>query len=368
MIEVNDKILNLVKYIKENSDWETKLKEKPYSITIKRKDNFIIFNYSQIDSDFYNPIVKECRGIILENSTYKPVCVPFFKFHNYGEIYADIIDWNTARIQEKVDGSLIKLWNYNGEWKVSTSGTIDAHDAELQSDVKYKTYFELFQVAAKNSNLDISKLNKNCTYMFELVSPYNRVVVPYTDTEIYHLGCRNNITLQEFDCDIGVKKPKTYGFTSLNECIKMASQLPFSEEGYVVVDNNWHRNKIKSPAWVAAHNLKNNGVVTKARIVEMIKTNEQDEFLNYYPEYTDEIKSIENKINDFIVEMSQAFHTICEVDNNLINRKLFAEQAKKTMCPPVLFALLDNKCKSVKEWLYSQANEKIVKWVGANNE
>lgn len=82
----------------------------------------------------------------------------------------------------------------------------------------------------------------------------------------------------------------------------------------------------------------------------------------------DEIKFIENKINDFIVEMSQAFHTIYEVDDNLIDRKSFAEQAKNTMCPPVLFALLDNKCKSVKEWLYNQTNEKIAKWIGVYNE
>ena len=327
-----------------------------------------MFSYSQVDSDFYNPIVKECRGLILEADTYKPLCVPFFKFGNYGEGYVDTIDWSSARVQEKVDGSLIKLWNYNDEWKVSTNGTIDAHDAELQSDVKYKNYFELFQVAAKNSNLDITKLDKNCTYMFELVSPYNRVVVPYTETEIYHLGCRNNITLQEFDYDIGVKKPQKYGMKTLDECIQVASSLPFSEEGYVVVDKNWHRNKIKSPAWVAAHHLKNNGVVTKARIVEMLKTNEQDEFLNYYPEYTDGIKSMENKIDDFIVEMSQAFHTIHNIDRGLLDRKSFAEQAKKTMCPPVLFALLDDKCKSVKEWLYNQSNEKVVKWLGADNE
>jgi protein associated with RNAse G/E len=75
-----------------------------------------------------------------------------------------------------------------------------------------------------------------------------------------------------------------------------------------------------------------------------------------------------NKIEDFIVEMSKAFHIMCKTDNNLIDRKSFAEQAKKTMCPPVLFALLDDKCKSVKEWLYNQSNDKVVKWIGADDE
>ena len=30
--------------------------------------------------------------------------------------------------QEKVDGSLIKVFYYDGEWRVATNGTIDARD------------------------------------------------------------------------------------------------------------------------------------------------------------------------------------------------------------------------------------------------
>ena len=30
-----------------------------------------------------------------------------------------------------------------------------------------------------------------CTYMFELVSPYNRVVIPYEETKLYFLGIRD---------------------------------------------------------------------------------------------------------------------------------------------------------------------------------
>ena len=58
------------------------------------------------------------------------------------------------------------------------------------------------------------------------------------------------------------------------------------------------------------------------------------------------------------------------IKNNmdLSNRKEFAEYAKQTMCPPVLFALLDKKCESVTGWLYAQSDEKIVKWIGVDNE
>jgi len=357
-------MLKLIEYINSTPDWEQKLSEKPYCITVKRKDNFLMFSYSQIDSDFYNPIVKECRGIILEDITYKPVCVPFYKFGNYGEGYVDTIDWNTARVQEKVDGSLIKVWNYNGEWHVSTNGTIDANDAIVLSDISpYKTFYDLFCEAAKNSNFNIDSLDKNYTWMFELISPFNRVVVPYVDIEIRHIGTRNNNTLQELDIDIGIMKPKSYGFTSLEECIHMASALPFSEEGYVVVDKNWNRNKVKSPAYVAAHHLRNNGVVTKARVVEIFRNNENEEFLNYYPEYTDIFKNVENAINTFFENMNSCI-TCAEQEKKFDNRKSFAEFAKNSKCPPLLFNWLDGKIKTAQEWLWSQTNDKIVRWIG----
>ena len=360
---MSKRFLKLVEFIKNNADWEQKLQDKPYCITIKRTNNFIVFNYSQNDSDFFNPIVKECRGIILEDYTYKPVCVPFYKFGNYGEGYADTIDWSTARVQEKVDGSLIKVWYYNGEWKVSTNGMIDARDAELACNIsEYKTFYDLFIKAVENVGLDFNKLNPRYTYMFELISPFNRVVVPYTEISLRHIGTRDIDTLEELNIDIGVPKPKEYNFKSLNECIRVAQELPFNEEGYVVVDGNWHRIKVKSPAYVAVHHLKNNGLITKERIVELIRLNEYEEFLNYYPEYTEQIINIKNKIYLFIENMNSA---IDKAQNTIFStRKDFAEFAKKTMCPALMFSWYDKKVSTVKEWLWHRTNEKIVMLIG----
>ena len=77
--------LLLVKYIKENPDWETKLGVFQDSVTgvekrcihFTRDDGYIIFNY-YLNADFTVPLYRECRGIILEESTLTTVCVPFF--------------------------------------------------------------------------------------------------------------------------------------------------------------------------------------------------------------------------------------------------------------------------------------------------
>jgi len=228
-------MLNVIDFIKNNPNWRELLSKPPYCLRISDDGVFTLLKYSQLDSDFTNEIVRECRGLIIDD-TPKPVCVPFFKFANYGESYADVIDWVSAKAEEKIDGSLIKLWNYGGDWHVSTNGVIDAAKAGIEDkhgNAEYKNYEELFRAAAEKVGLIPERLNPKYTYMFELVSPYNRVVVPYKDIDLYHIGTRDNETLKELDVDVGVKKPQTYGCGSLDEIIETAKALPYNREGYV---------------------------------------------------------------------------------------------------------------------------------------
>lgn len=110
-------------FISENENWREILKQE-YGITVKEEYHYAIFNYG-INSDFSNPIVQEARGIIINIENLEVACFPFRKFGNYNESYADKIDWNTARVQEKIDGSIIKMWyGENEKWVFSTNAMI----------------------------------------------------------------------------------------------------------------------------------------------------------------------------------------------------------------------------------------------------
>ena len=290
--------LKVLELIHDNpGHWRELLCEKPYCLKIKDEGAYVILSYDQTESDFNNEIVRECRGLILKqetDETYRPVCVPFFKFGNYGEGYCPTIEWKSARVQTKVDGSLIKVW-YDTEWKVSTNNTISASEAKVygHEDLNYR---DLFDQAAKQLDLNYEGLDKNCTYLFELVGPYNRVVIHYPEPNIYHIGARNNVTLEEFDCDLGIEKPKEYTFGSIEACVETAKNLPYNQEGYVVVDRHWNRVKIKSPAYVAIHYMKNNGVVTPTRIIDILRNGESDEFLSYFPEFNEPFEKVTNAL------------------------------------------------------------------------
>jgi len=74
--------------------------------------------YSQIDSPKYHPIVRLCRGTVIEDETYKIVARPFKRFYNVDEEPNSKFVWgDDIACIEKVDGSLIIVYFYNGKWQ-----------------------------------------------------------------------------------------------------------------------------------------------------------------------------------------------------------------------------------------------------------
>jgi len=355
-------MLEVISFIHENQNWRDLLSGDPYRLSLVTDGGFTILNYSQYDSDFMINIVRECRGLIIDAEC-QPVCIPFFKFANYGEAYADTLDWQTASIEEKIDGSLIKLWNYKGEWIISTNRTIFAKNAVLsteglaQDDSKYSNFAELFKAAADKAQLDYDRLDPDHTYMFELVSPFNKVVVSYESPAIYHIGTRNNISLKEKDIDIGVQKPRVFSCDNLADLIEMASELSYNEEGYVVKDAGFKRLKVKSPAYVAAQHLITG--INQKRLLEIMKENETSEFLTYFPEYKREFAQLSlsvERLTNYIEEV----HLDKIAGRKFQSRKDYAEVVSQTLFPAYFFMLYDGKVQNPYEWIWSLPADRML--------
>ena len=250
----------LCRYMAEHPDWETAL-QSGYGLKIRRDGVYALFLYSY-DSDFADPLVQEARGIIIDTESLEVVCWPFRKFGNYTESYADPIDWGTAQVQEKVDGSIMKLWysERRGRWIFSTNGVIDAAKAVIESSPLGHTFLEAVQSTENYSDLHTETLDRHKTYLFELVGPEVRVIIPYARPFMYHIGTKDNRTGRESDENIGVARPARFPLTTLTDCVAAAARLNEREtevrhEGFVVVDAAWHRVKIKNPDYLVRHKV-----------------------------------------------------------------------------------------------------------------
>ena len=324
---------SLQKLIAENQNWKELLENK--DIKIKEDEHFYIFNYG-ICADFSDSVVRDCRGIILDKSDFSIACYPFTKFCNYSESYHDDIDWNTARVQSKIDGSIVKLFynKYDNDWQWATNGVIDARLSDCNS-IKYKTYYKMIIAADNYGDINFDALDKNKTYIFELVGPDNQIVVLYDKIHLYHIGTRNNLTGQESNDDIGIEKPIEYSLHTLEDCIKAAEALNKNKnrvdyEGFVVVDADWHRIKIKSPAYLMLHHLANNGLLlkSKSKLLEVLTSDDFDRetILEQYPEYEEifdyyenEIVRVEQEVQKFMDDARELYEKLGKSQKELAN-------------------------------------------------
>ena len=357
-------------FISEHEDWRDILKDE-YKIVIKEEYPLAIFNYG-IDCDFADPIVQEARGIIIDLETLNVVCWPFRKFGNYNESYADKIDWNTARVQDKIDGSIIKLWwdNTARKWQFSTNGTINAETA-LANQMTQETFLDVIKKADNYNEivLRLADLSKDHTFIFELVSPETQVVVKYPVSHLYHIGTRNNISGMEINSDIGIEKPKEYFLKSLDDCLSAAYDLNKSDdglihdvkkEGFVVVDDNWNRIKIKSPDYLMLHRMSSNSNFSKERIVGMIRDGVVSipSICDDFPNYAHYFKFYDFKIS----ELEYQAKVFCDLTDRIYEeysheRKAVANIIKKHRLAGLGFKHLDSGksgCELLEEMPLSQ--------------
>lgn len=318
-------LTHIGKFISENEDWKEIISNEPYNLKISFDGEYVLMKYDIRTADFSSPIVREARGIIFKVGEWEyPVCHPFNKFFNYGETFSDDVDWNSAVVSEKIDGSLMKLW-FDDKWHLSTNGSIDAYKTTFND--RDNTFGELFETALLYNEITLTELtrdlNTNYTYMFELVSPINRIVIPYETTDIYYLGRREKYTDKEYpffleDPNIvfgkNIKTPKVYRMNTLSQVLSVSADLPWDEEGYVVCDKLCNRVKIKSPKYVLAHYNLTNRAVSFKNFVQIVLQGEVEEFKQYaVPDILATLNRAIEVVNRFRLECENAKKVVIEL-------------------------------------------------------
>lgn len=322
-------------------------------ISVKKVDDLLVLNYNQIESPKTHPVVIECRSLILEAKTLRVVSRGFDRFFNYGEALnvTPEIDWSRAVAYEKVDGSLIKIYCYKGHWYISTRGTAYAESDCMGHGV---TFCELVWKAlgVKNDNefqqkcID-AELWDEYTYIFELTSMENRVVKRYEGYKLYFLSARYNETgdyargLELLAAlRLGAIEPKCFIFNTIEDCLRTSRELTDLDEGYVIYQDGVPISKVKSPAYVAVHHIRGEGLNPK-RVMQLVLSGEQQEYLNYFPEDEEYVAPYELAFLKLTDEIYEVYCSIKDIED----QKEFAIASQKYKFKAALFqARAKNVC------------------------
>jgi hypothetical protein len=321
--------------------------------------NLVLFKYSMTDSPMGEDLVQECRGLILaEHNNWAVVSYPFKKFFNYGEGHAAQIDWATATVQEKLDGSLICVYFYDGQWQIQTSGTPDG-SGEVQGWPGY-TFKQLFldTLKLRGYRMPDPSLHRFC-FMFELTTPLNRVVVRHQDADVHLIGMRllhsKNLNDPYPEVALSMSRqewPKAPPVAQVWQLDSLAGILdtfstmdPLQQEGYVVVDQHRNRIKVKHPGYVAIHHLKDG--FGPRRILEIIRSGESSEVVTHFPEWKEHFDRAQGLYQGLVDELEETFARHRGVES----QKEFALLVQATRCPAALFQMRSGKVQNVREYL-----------------
>jgi T4 RnlA family RNA ligase len=337
----------------------------------------VILNYNQIDSPKTEPIVMECRGLTLELNTWEVVARSYDRFFNLGEHQelTNTFNWNSFECYTKEDGSLMVLYNYKGEWMVNTRGSFALDECNFSGKTWSELFFELLE---KDIACSVNQLYPGLSYIFEMWSPFNKIVRQYEEPQVILTGIRcskTGVDLSGPKCDFtaeacNIRRPTFHQLYSLREVeyfLQDQEEKDPTFEGVVVRDINGLRLKIKSKTYLALHRLCDNGnMYNPKNLVPFVLAGETDELLTYFPEVKDCYHEVENKINEAFEHLKEVFRRAKDIEDQK-TFALFITKKFPTQFSGILFSLkkkygMEATVKHLEE-VWRQSGDMIVKFL-----
>lgn len=341
---------------------------KRYGIVSKRHrehSNLVLLKYNQIASPMHEPIVQECRGIVLDEADdWNVVSRAFDKFFNHGEPNAADVDWQSARVQEKLDGSLCVLYPYAGAWHVATTGTPDGSGDVNGHGLRFSDYFRQ-TLAEQGGAPSVSGHAGDHCFFFELTGPINRIVVIHDRPRLTLLGARRRDTWAEIPAvDAatffpGVPAVREFPLRDAEQiAASFAEMSPLAQEGYVVVDAAFRRIKVKHPGYVALHHAKDG--LSQRAFVEIARSGEVPEVIAAFPELRPQLDEAYARLAAVVADVELSFAKLRHIET----QKDFALKATKTRCPAALFSLRAGKVSAAADYFASIHIDQLMKILG----
>lgn len=287
-------------------------------------------NYDQILAVESDPLAQQCRGLVLRTAAGSPlvedkvvgetrvIARPMDRFFNMGQGAAASVDLENPEtaIFEKLDGTLciVHFDDLHRQWHVGTRAVCEANLTVTGWDTfTFRTLFEralqdtlaragnqlgvgcTFQDLTPSEIFSIwaDELDTTRTYMFELCTPMNKVVVTHHNYGVTLIGCRDTQTGHEYwphtvAQDLGVPHVERFRFGHTDEMLEFVrNRNPQEYEGIVACEEHgpgkFRRIKIKNAQYLAYSRLRD-AVESPRNVMMLILGENLDDALSVMPD------------------------------------------------------------------------------------
>ena len=307
--------------------------KKGIYVKIDKNLNLILLKYSRNFCDISDEDVRKCRGLILDHTTYQPICVPPPKSVPLDEFKGKVTDETEIKYEEFLDGTMINLFyrkceNYDG-WVISTRSCIGAKCRWYSK----RHFCELFD---ESKHFEYDCFEKDVCYSFVLQHVENRYVKKIETNRVVLIGANRindfevtplklNVLVEYFmEREILMNVPLTYYFDTIEDAKVAMTQLNEDEQGYVLKWGNM-RSKIRNPQWENIKKLKGNTNSLLRNYLELRHDGTLNDFLSFFPE-------AKKEFDDFSVDLEEI------IENLYLNyQKCFVKKQIKHKDMPYIY-------------------------------
>lgn len=290
-----------------------------------------------------------CRGLITHGD--EIVARPWPKFFSYEQHFNvwKRLPQGNARVTEKLDGSLGIMYRHplTGRPQIATKGSFASDQA---------------QWATKWLSRQRIEFDATNTYLFEIIYPANRIVVPYDYSglvllDVLQQGQTNHVELQRLAVD-GWRTPTArYERMDLTTLSTMYQQVADNEEGYVLVYDNGVRIKVKGEEYLRLHRIVT-GMTPRTLHAELQRGGLQsvhdliagmpDEFYTWADGVAQTLQQQYESLRDVALAAYGQVRTLDRRDAAAVLKRDYVD------VQGVVFSMLDNKIERATEQLWKQ--------------
>lgn len=330
--------------------YESKHKEDGFDISI--------FNYRLATfQNFENPVpdrpdIKgyEMRGITFvwntDGTLYKRYLL-LDKFFNLEQtpcsMYSVVKDYKIKNIYNKEDGSIASFVRLPNGKVLGRSKTSFQSDQAIEIQKIYEKDGQIKQFVDFCMDEDIIPI-------FEFVSPQNRIVVPYANTELILLRMRDNKTgeylnINDYSHKLdGISVAASDEGKTLEDLISLKN-VTEGKEGWIIQFENGKMIKLKTQWYIDRHRLFTEDLNRENTLIGLIVDETIDDVLAQLEEPTKKAE-IEKTIEIVNKEIARMAHQVDELMSNYKgDRKDFAIKFNKNPMFPIAMGIISGKDK-----------------------
>ena len=272
------------------------------------------------------------------------ISASFPKFTNWGENpdhFPVPVSLKNATVMEKLDGSLLIVSKYKGQYILRTRGTVDA------STMANGDELELFKSTIL-SKLQDNNDTWNYSILFEWMSSRNVIVLRYSDEPMwtligfidhtdYSLATQDMLDLMAKKYDL--LRPEIYTFTDITDMLQNVDKWQDKEGVCLYSKNGQTIHKIKAAKYLLLHHLKSELSSTEKVLDVWLEQGMPDytTFYNYiFTTFDFELAEQAKGTISRIVDAKKEVNKIVDGMNNFVNNRLCSLPSRKEQAQLVI--------------------------------